>query len=147
MKAPTKTEEGRPSVLFSLTRPLAQPSAGEDGPQGANTEATNRENAGLDVPWAGRPGLVDAPGKHVPGWSGGQPQADAWSACADGASRAGPTPLLGGQVDAAGPSSERPEWEKSEPRPQCSGRQARWSSTGSGGQPVAGRDMESLGRG
>lgn len=53
--------------------------------------------------------------------------------CADGASRAVPTALLGGRVDVAGPSSERPEWEKSELRPQCSGKQARWSSTGSGG--------------
>lgn len=121
-------------MLISLTRPLARPSAGEDGPRGTATEVTNGESAALGVLRAGRPG-AGGRSQEARSWleGGGQPQAGAWPTCADGASRAVPTALLGGRVGVAGPSSERPEWEKGKLRLRCSGRQARSSSTGSGG--------------
>nr|CAI9693674.1 unnamed protein product [Rangifer tarandus platyrhynchus] len=110
-----------------------QPSAGEDGPQ-EPTETTNGKRS--PRVWMCRPscrrqaglGLADVPGKHAPGWRvKGGPQADAWPTYAV------PMALLGGRVTVAGPSSERPEGETSELRPQCSGRQAHALSTGSGG--------------
>ena len=72
-------------------------------------------------------GLVDAPGKHIPGWKvGGSPK-----------QMRGPRARMEQaewcRVGVAGPSSERPEWEKGELRLRCSGRQARSSSTGSRG--------------
>ena len=98
---------------ISLTQPPAQPSVGEDGPQEL-TETTSRGNA---APECGRAGH-HAAGRQAWGWwtrpgstllaGGGEgAQADAWPTCAV------PTALLGGRVTAAGPSSERPEGEKS----------------------------------
>lgn len=91
-------------MLISLTWPLAPAPRPEDGPEGAATEVTN----GKMQPWAccGQAGLglVD-PGSTFLAGRWGQPQADAWPTCADGASRRC-------RVGVAGPSSERPEWEK-----------------------------------
>lgn len=59
-------------------------------PRGAATEVTN----GKVQPWAycGQAGLglVDAPGSTFLAGRWGQPQADAWPTCADGASRVVP---------------------------------------------------------